>query len=89
MEEIKLPPAIVLEQYESLLKIKPKELQTNYPFSTMSEEKVTETMKQIELVYQHLSPDNSRHILQNSKKKKKHKFKKGGFSRSQILVFTL
>jgi hypothetical protein len=77
-----LPIDIALQHYNEILKVKPKALQSKYPFSAMDEEDVTRTMKQIELVYQNLTPVVSAFVRKdnNSKSSKTDtwKKKKGG-----------
>lgn len=85
-----IPIDIALYQYYEILKIKPKELQTKYPFSAMDDEDVAKTLKRIELVYQNLTPGVSAFILDDeskSGKTKKWKTKMGGGS--PITIFTL
>lgn len=51
--------ANALKYYSQLLKVKPKKLQSRYPFSSMDAELVQKTLKRIELVYQDLTPEVS------------------------------
>jgi hypothetical protein len=73
-----LPIDIALQHYNEMLKVKPMVLQSKYPFSAMDEEVVTRTMKQIELVYQNLTPDVSAFVRSdnNSKSGKTDMWKK-------------
>lgn len=43
-----------LKKYNELLKIKTLATQTKYPYSIMSSDEITKTMKEIEITYQHL-----------------------------------
>ena len=54
-----------LDNYKTLCKIKPKSMKTKYPYAAMSEEQVLKTLKRIELVYQHLTPQ----LVERSKSK--------------------
>lgn len=85
-----LPIDIALQHYNEMLKVKPKMLRSKYPFSAMDEEAVTRTMKQIELVYQNLTPDVSAFVRSdnNSKSGKTDswKKKKGGGAHSITIV---
>lgn len=87
-----LPVDIALNHYNELLKVKPRLLQSKYPFSAMDEEDVEKTMKQIELVYQNLTPTISAFVRSDndskSGKTNKWKKKRGGGSNS-ILIFTI
>ena len=87
-----LPVDIALDHYNELLKIKPQRLQSKYPFSTMDEEEVIKTMKQIELVYQNITPEVSAFVRgddgSKSGKTDRWKKKKGGGS-DPILIFTV
>jgi hypothetical protein len=80
-----IPINIALDQYNELLKVKPMELQSKYPFSAMNEEEVVRTLKQIELVYQNLTPTVSAFVL----KDKKNDEKKIGGSINTITIFTI
>lgn len=73
-----LPVDIALHHYNEMLKVKPKVLQSKYPFSAMDEETVARTMKQIELVYQNLTPAVSAFVRRDtgSKSGKTNKWKK-------------
>ena len=57
--ENSLPNDIALQNYNEMLKVKPRVLQSKYPFPAMDEEGVARTMKQIEVMYQNLTPDVS------------------------------
>jgi hypothetical protein len=82
-----LPVDISLEHYNELLKVKPRSLQSKYPFSAMDEEDVTRTLKQIELVYQNLTPELSAFVRKDDSNGKPGKQKKGG-DVYNITVFT-
>lgn len=79
-----LPDEIILQYYEELLKIKPLQLQTKYPFSAMDEEKVSKTLKSIELEYQQL-----KHVFVDRNAGRKKNTKRGGGIGGKILVFTM
>lgn len=64
----KIPVDIALEYYNTLLSIKLPENKLDYPYSPMKEDIIVKTLKQIELVYQHLSPQGP--IFNDSNKKK-------------------
>lgn len=84
------PVDIALYQYNEILKIKTKELQTKYPFSAMDDEDVAKTLKSIELVYQNLTPEVSAFIRDDkSKSGKTKKWKKKMGGGSPITIFTL
>jgi hypothetical protein len=83
---------IALRYYNEMLKVKPKVLQSKYPFSAMDEEDVTRTMKQIELVYQNLTPAVSAFVRRdnNSKSGKTNIWnKKRGGGGHPITIFTI
>ena len=88
----KLPIDITLKHYNELLKVKQPSLQSKYPFSITSEEDVEKTLKQIELVYQNLTPDVPAFVRldNNSKRGKTNKWKgKRGGGYNQITIFTM
>lgn len=86
-----LPIDIALKHYTEILKVKPKILQSKYPFSMMDEEDVVRTMKQIELVYQNLTPDVSAFVRMdnNNSRGKTNKWKKRGGGVHSITIFTI
>lgn len=55
-----------LDDYKILCQVKPKSLQTKFPYASMDDEQISKTLKRIELVYQHLVP----HLVEKSKSKK-------------------
>ena len=78
----KIPVDIALEYYNTLLNIKVPENKLDYPYNFMEEGEVIKTLKQIELVYQHLSP-------QGPVFKDKNYKKKGGIVKHPITVLLL
>lgn len=74
-----LHPDIILKKYNDLLKVKPLNLQTKYPYSIMSEEEIVKTMKEIEMTYQNLQG-----YFTNDKRPKR-----GGGVTAQITIFTM
>ena len=87
-----LPMDIILKYYNEMLKVKPKNLKSKYPFSAMDEEEVSKTLKQIELVYQNLTPTVSAFVRKDDKSKNGKtntwKKKKGGGA-NPIIIFTV
>lgn len=45
---------LVLKYYKEILKVKPKESQTKYPYVKMDEGEIIKTMKEIDMTYQNL-----------------------------------
>lgn len=66
----------MLKDYRILCQVKPKSLQTKYPYTSINDEHITKTMKRINLIYKHLTPE---HV-------KKEKKKIGGGKYDQITV---
>jgi hypothetical protein len=81
MENI-LPVDTALNYYEDLKRVKPVYLQTKYPFSSMDDEEVIHTLKQIELVYQNLTPDVDGYVRKGTVSRKTG----GG---SKVIIFTM
>lgn len=80
-----LPVDIALAHYNDLLKVKPKNLRTKYPFIVMDESCIIKTMKRIELVYKNISPNTSLLVNKNSKKPNKTI----GAGKKIITIFTM
>ncbi len=80
-----LPPDTILRNYTDLLRVKPPYLKSHYPYSTMDEETVAKTLKQIELVYQNLSPD----VIVYVPKTDVDRGKKKGGGMHPITIFTM
>lgn len=87
-----LPVDTALEYYNELLKVKPRALQSKYPFSAMDEKDVARTLKRIELVYQNLTPTVSAFVRKDSDSKSGKtdtwKKKRGGGDHT-ITIFTM
>lgn len=65
----------ILNFYNELLKIKTEKQKTKFPFISMNEERITHTLKEIDMTYQHLKK-----VYTN------RRFRGGG--EKKILIFT-